>query len=86
MTDTSLPPLPPEIVALSFEDAMAQLEGIVKKLESGQGQLDDAISAYERGTFLRRHCDAKLKEAESRIDRITKAADGSLTTQTVETI
>lgn len=86
MTESALPPLPPEITALSFEEAMSQLEGIVKKLESGQGQLDDAISAYERGTFLRRHCEARLKEAESRIDRITKAADGSLTTQTVETI
>lgn len=86
MTEPALPSLPPEITALSFEEAMSQLEGIVKKLESGQGQLDDAISAYERGTFLRRHCEARLKEAESRIDRITKAADGSLTTQTVETI
>lgn len=86
MNETALPPLPPEIAALSFEEAMAQLEGIVKKLESGQGQLDEAIAAYERGTWLRRHCEAKLKEAESRIDRITKAADGSLTTQTVETI
>ncbi len=79
-----LPPLPADIAAMTYEQAMGELETIVRQLESGQGQLDQAIAAYERGSFLRRHCEAKLREAESRIDRITKLADGSLATSPVE--
>ncbi len=71
--------LPTEIAALSFEDALAQLEKIVRDLEAGQGRLDEAIDAYERGALLKAHCEAKLREAQSRIDRIGKAADGTLT-------
>ena len=41
---------------LSFEDSLAELEAIVDRLESGQGSLDDAITAYERGSQLKRHC------------------------------
>jgi exodeoxyribonuclease VII small subunit len=69
---------PPRPVAdLSFEDALAELEGIVRDLEGGRGKLDDAIAAYERGTELRRHCDAKLAEAQARIDRIVTGPDAS---------
>ncbi len=70
--------LPPEIAALSFEDALAELERIVKGLEGGQQKLEDAIGAYERGALLRRHCEAKLAEAEARVQAIVVAADGSL--------
>ena len=77
MTD---PVLPPEIAALSFEDALAQLEKIVRDLESGQGRLDEAIQAYERGALLKAHCEATLREAQARIERISRAADGSLST------
>ncbi len=73
------PALPPEIAALSFEDALAQLEKIVRELEAGQTRLEDAIDAYERGALLKSHCEAKLREAQTRIDRIAKAADGTLT-------
>lgn len=76
--------LPPEIAALSFEEAMGQLEGIVRQLESGQGKLDDAITAYERGAHLRAHCEAKLNEAQARIEKITPQPDGSLTTSPLE--
>jgi exodeoxyribonuclease VII small subunit len=48
-------PIPAEIVTLSFEDALAELETIVRQLEAGQGKLDDNISAYERGALLRAH-------------------------------
>jgi len=72
-------PVPPEIAALSFEDALAELERIVRGLEGGQQKLEDAIGAYERGALLRRHCEAKLAEAEARVQAIVVAADGSLT-------
>jgi exodeoxyribonuclease VII small subunit len=76
MTEPS--PLPAEIAALSFEEAMAELERIVRQLEEGRSRLDEAIGAYERGSLLRRHCETKLREAQAKIDRITIAADGSL--------
>jgi exodeoxyribonuclease VII small subunit len=70
--------LPDDIAALSFEDALAELERIVRGLEGGQQKLEDAIGAYERGALLRRHCEAKLAEAEARVQAIGVAADGSL--------
>jgi exodeoxyribonuclease VII small subunit len=70
--------VPPEIASLSFEDALSELERIVKGLEGGQQKLEDAIGAYERGALLRRHCEAKLAEAEARVQAIVVAADGSL--------
>ena len=72
------PAVPPEIATLSFEDALAELERIVRGLEGGQQKLEDAIGAYERGALLRRHCEAKLAEAEARVQAIVVAADGSL--------
>lgn len=65
--------LPPDIAALSFEDALAELEKLVKQLEDGKAKLDDAIGAYERGALLKRHCEEKLKEAQAKIALV---ADG----------
>jgi exodeoxyribonuclease VII small subunit len=67
-----------DVSALSFEDALAALEAIVRGLESGQQRLEDAISAYERGAALKKHCEAKLAEAEARAQAIVARADGSL--------
>jgi len=67
---------PSEIGALSFEDALAELEQIVRRLETGSGKLDEAIAAYERGAMLKRHCEAKLREAQARVDKIVIGADG----------
>lgn len=66
---------------LSFEQALAELEGIVQQLEQGQLELDAAIQAYARGTELRSHCERKLKDAELKVQRITTAADGSVGVQ-----
>ena len=66
------------LASLSFEDALAELERIVRGLEGGQQKLEDAITAYERGTALRRHCEAKLAEAEARVQTIVAQADGTL--------
>lgn len=62
---------------LSFEDALAELERIVRGLEGGQQKLEDAIGAYERGALLRRHCEAKLAEAEARVHAIVERGDGA---------
>ncbi len=56
--------------ALSFEEALAELEQIVGRLESGQGSLDDAIMAYERGSELKKHCQRKLDEARMKVEKI----------------
>jgi exodeoxyribonuclease VII small subunit len=71
-----------DIATLSFEDALAALEAIVRTLESGQQKLEDAITAYERGAALKKHCEAKLAEAESRVQAIVARADGTLTLKT----
>ena len=62
---------------LSFEDALAELEKIVRGLEGGQQKLEDAIGCYERGAALRRHCEAKLAQAEARVQAIVERADGT---------
>ncbi len=67
-----------DVASLSFEDALSELEQIVRGLEGGQQKLEDAITAYERGAALRRHCEAKLAEAEARVAAIVERADGSL--------
>lgn len=69
----------PDIAALSFEDALAALEAIVRGLESGQQRLEDAIAAYERGAALKKHCEEKLAQAEARVQAIVARADGTLT-------
>ena len=73
-----------EIAALSFEDALAELERIVRGLEGGQQKLEDAIACYERGDALRRHCERKLAEAEERVQAIVEKADGALALKPVE--
>ncbi|MBV8654116.1 MAG: exodeoxyribonuclease VII small subunit [Alphaproteobacteria bacterium] len=73
--------LPADIVAMSFEEALAELEQIVKRLEEGKGKLDDAIDSYERGAQLKQHCEAKLSEAQGRVDKIVRSPDGSLATE-----
>ena len=78
MTD---PTIPDDIGAMSFEDALAELEQIVRRLEGGQVRLDDAIQCYERGALLKRHCEKKLNEAQQRVDRIVVGADGSVSAQ-----
>ena len=65
------------VASLSFEDALAELEGIVKDLESGKGRLEEAVAAYERGALLRRHCEAKLAEAEAKVQAIVESSPGA---------
>jgi exodeoxyribonuclease VII small subunit len=74
----------PDVSTMSFEDALAELEQIVRGLEGGQQKLEDAITCYERGAALRKHCETKLAEAEARVAAIVRSADGGLTTRPME--
>ena len=62
-----------EIATMSFEDAMKELESVVSRLESGNASLEDSIKLYERGAALRAHCEARLRAAEERVEKITLA-------------
>lgn len=72
-----------EVLDLSFEEALSQLEGIVKSLEGGRSTLAQAISEYERGTALRRYCETKLAEAEAKVQAVVEGGLG-LTLKDVE--
>lgn len=65
----------------SFEQALQELETIVRRLEEGKTNLDEAISAYERGAALRAHCEKKLKDARLRVEQIVVKSDGTIETK-----
>ena len=65
-----------ETTDLSFEDALRELETIVQKLERGDVPLDQSIELYGRGDRLRAICEARLKAAQARIERIQQGGDG----------
>lgn len=67
----------PQITAMSFEEALKSLEDIVHRLERGDVPLDMSIELYERGEALRRHCQARLDAAQSRIEKIVAGPDGA---------
>ena len=62
---------------MSFEDALAELEGIVRNLETGQTKLDDSIIAYERGVALKKHCEKRLNDARLKIEKISMDENGN---------
>jgi exodeoxyribonuclease VII small subunit len=67
-----------DIAGLSFEHGLKELEAIVRKLEGGQGELESAITDYERGMALKEHCQKKLQSAKMKVEKIMQAANGSL--------
>jgi exodeoxyribonuclease VII small subunit len=67
---------PADIAAMSFEQALAELEQIVARLESGQAPLEDSIRMYERGAALKAHCEARLEAARLRVEKIVMGAGG----------
>ncbi len=69
--------VPPDLSAMPFEEALKRLEDIVTQLESGQAPLESSIEMYETGNRLRAHCDALLKSAEARIEKITLSSSGA---------
>lgn len=66
-----------DIAAMSFEQAMKELEQVVGRLERGEVPLDESIRLYERGAALKERCAKLLKEAEERVEKITLGADGT---------
>ncbi|MEM8878256.1 MAG: exodeoxyribonuclease VII small subunit [Pseudomonadota bacterium] len=79
MAEKATPNTPEDIAAMSFETALAELEGIVEKLESGDVALEESIRIYERGDALRAHCDRLLKQAEEKVEKISVGASGEAT-------
>ncbi len=73
-----------KIETLSFENALGELEVIVRSLETGEAALEDSITAYERGIKLKMHCESKLRDAQAKIEKISISQDGSITTQPLD--
>jgi exodeoxyribonuclease VII small subunit len=65
-----------DVSQMSFEAALARLEEIVRTLEKGEAPLDQSITLYQEGDRLKRHCEARLKEAQVRIEQIAFGSDG----------
>jgi len=66
-----------DIAEMSFEQALAELEQIVARLESGQAPLEDSIRMYERGSALKAHCERRLEAARLRVEKIVVGAGGA---------
>lgn len=68
-----------DIDTLSFEEAYAQMQGIVTQLEGGDIALETAIATFERGMLLAQRCNALLAQAQLRVQTLEEAADGTIT-------
>lgn len=66
---------------MSFEDALKELEDIVQRLERGDAPLEESITIYQRGAALKAHCDAKLKDAQMKVEKIVLDAKGAVGTE-----
>ncbi len=71
---------------ITFEDALIQLESIVRELESGRIKLDDAVEAYEKAVSLKKFCEEKLKAAQLKIEKINVSPDGEISTEPLDKI
>jgi exodeoxyribonuclease VII small subunit len=70
--------------ALTFEQAMKELEAIVRKLESGSADLEASINDYARGMQLKEYCEKKLADARLKVETIVKSAEGALSVRPVD--
>ncbi len=75
MADTKIKP----VDKMTFEEALAELEGIVRQLEAGDVELEKSIAIYERGAALKAHCEARLKSAELKVEQIVQGSNGPAT-------
>ena len=78
MTDTK------SIEKMTFEEALDELTILVKKLDSDQESLSDAINAFERGVELKTYCEKKLREAKLKVEKIVASNGGEVTFETLE--
>jgi exodeoxyribonuclease VII small subunit len=81
MTEKANSKMPKEIEKLSFEAALSDLEDIVQKLEAGSVELEESIEIYTRGQHLKAHCEAKLKDAQTRIEKIVVSGQGDVSAE-----
>lgn len=72
MTDTK------SIENMTFEEALEELTELVRKLDSDQANLSDAINSFERGVALKNYCEKKLSEAKLKVEKIAKSANGDI--------
>jgi exodeoxyribonuclease VII small subunit len=79
---TSTPPAAdrPDVSALAFDRALADLQTVVQRLETGGLPLEESIALYERGVALHEHCAKLLTDAELRVQRLVEQAGGALRT------
>ncbi|PCJ69343.1 MAG: exodeoxyribonuclease VII small subunit [Rhodobiaceae bacterium] len=75
------PQIPADIAKMSFEAALAELEEIVRGLESGEAELEKSIDLYERGNALKAHCEARLAAAQAKVEKITLSSSGAVATE-----
>jgi exodeoxyribonuclease VII small subunit len=76
--NSSAPKKPEPPKKPDFERSLARLEEVVRRLESPQVSLDDAMKLFEEGVTLSRECQKQLEEAEGRVEILLKKADGKL--------
>jgi len=67
--------------SLTFEEAFAELESVVDKLEGGDLNLEDALALFERGMFLARYCEKRLDQAELRVSQLITDESGKVAIQ-----
>ena len=85
MANTASPKQPAaDVGGLSFEGALSELEDIVSRLEQGAVDLDDSIALYERGQALKSHCEAKLKSAEGRLEKLVLGTGGPVASESMD--
>ena len=75
-----------DLSKLSFEEALVQLESIVRELEGGKIKLDDAVEAYEKDTALKKFCEEKLKAAQLKIEKINVSPEGVVSTEPLDKV
>lgn len=73
-----------DIDALSFEQALAELERIVGQLESGQAPLEESVKLYERGAALKAHCERRLEAARLQVEKIVVGSGGQASVEPAE--
>ncbi len=76
--------VPEDIAKLSFEEALGELEGIVQRLEGGQVDLEESIAVYTRGSHLKSHCEAKLRAASEKVEKVVSGLDGAVAVEAAD--
>lgn len=82
--NTPAPKKPETPKKLDFERSLARLEEVVRKLESPQLSLDEAMKLFEEGVALSRECQKQLEEAEGKVEILLKKADGKVVAEPFE--